>query len=260
MREYYDIEHIRRQSIKEKLINIIRLPIKWLDNYNVKSPNTTIIANSNFSKTMIKNAYGLNSVVVYPGINTKKYLKTTNINKINQVICVSAINALKNQDFIVDVLANTPEINRPTLLLLGNGSDKAYLSKIIYKCKLLKVKLKIKINVSENEKIRELQKSKIFIYAPVNEPFGLVVEEAIASGLPLLVYKHGGGYIEIVSNNNGIVMNNLDAELWGSVLNKLLADDERQVEFSEYNRKYAEEKLDSEYMNEEILRIVKAKL
>lgn len=260
MREYYDIEHIRYQSIKERIVNLLRLPIKWLDRYNIQSPNTTIVANSYFSKRIIDNAYSVNSVVVYPGIDVKKYLGESSIKKANQVICISAINKYKRQDFLVDILANMSEENRPLLVLIGNGFDEKYLLNLYSKAKSLNVKLKVKINISEKEKVKELKKSKIFIYAPISEPFGIVVEEAVASGLPILVYKYGGGYVELVSKNNGIIMNNLDPKLWSDRLSQLLKNVDKLKYYSEYNRKYAIDKLDSKYMNETLLTIVKSNL
>lgn len=260
MREYYDIEHIKNHNYMEKVVNILRLPIKWLDRYNIQSANATIVANSYFSKNMIKMAYGINSIVVYPGVDINKYNNIVKSIKTNQVICVSTINKYKRQEFLVDVIANISPAKRPVLVLLGNGSDEKYLSNIVNKAALLNVKLLIKVNATEEEKIRELKKSKIFIYAPVSEPFGLVVEEAIAVGLPLMIYKNGGGYSEIVSQKNGIVMNNLNPILWSYKLDHLLMDNEKQKIFSKNNVKYAMEKLNSNHMNEQLLSIIEKNL
>ena len=53
MREYYDSAHIQLQNTKEKIVNLLRLPIMFLDRMNIRAKNTTIVANSNYSKELL---------------------------------------------------------------------------------------------------------------------------------------------------------------------------------------------------------------
>lgn len=256
MREYYDNEHVKTQGLKDRLINILRFPIMILDYYNIRSKNTIIISNSNFSKNLINKAYGIDSVVVYPGIATSNYRSVKKIPKMNQVICLSSINKLKNQLFLIQVVGRIPVTKRPSLVLIGNGADLNYLKKIVTEANKLNVKIKIKLNISEKFKILELFRSKVFLYSPVSEPFGIVVEEAIAVGLPILTYSKGGGYIEILKPDSGTILNNLNPNIWAKELDKLLSNTDNTKMISKYNIRYANKYLDASKMNKEIFNII----
>lgn len=255
MREFYDTEHIKNQSKKEKFINIIRTPIKFIDRKNIKTDRLIVVANSLYSKKIIDKAYDVNSVVIYPGIDTNKYKVSPGQVKENQVVSIGAINKLKNQEFLVDVLAKIEKGIRPTLVLVGNGRDEKYIEMIKVKAKTMGVNLKIKMNISEEEKIAELHKSKVFMYSPIGEPFGLAVEEAISSGLPILTYLRGGGYVEIMDRNNGIMLDKLNSTEWAFSLNQLLSNN-LVSKYQHFNTRYAKKNLDERIMNEKIKKLI----
>lgn len=255
MREYYDKQHISKQSIKEKTINILRLPIKWLDRKNVQSADL-IISNSRFSQKAIQSAYGKKSTIVYPGVDLEKYL-TQPIIKKNQVISVGSINKLKRFDFIIKTLSNISEKHRPKLLIVGNGFDKKYKHKLEKDSRDKNVKLKILVNISSNQLRKEYLQSKLFIYAPINEPFGIVVLEAMVNGLPVVSYRRGGGYAEILSNKNGALIENLNAEHWAKQITELLIDKKKIKKIGEKNRQYVKE-FSMEKMNKQIYKLIKS--
>ncbi|MCE7898018.1 glycosyltransferase family 1 protein [Candidatus Microgenomates bacterium CPR3] len=62
--------------------------------------------------------------------------------------------------------------------------------------------------------------SYALMYAPVNEPYGLVVLEGMRAGLPIIAAKGGGGYEEIIDSSNGYIIRQ-DAKLWARTYTKL---------------------------------------
>lgn len=252
MREFYDYKHIESQSIKEKLVNMLRLPIKYIDRKNMRVKNITLIANSYFSKNAIDRVYKVNSIVVHPGIDTKLFnVKAIKKNK-HQVISVGSINKLKGFEFLVNVISRVAKINRPKLVLIGNGSDINYVRHLRELSKNLSVELEIIVNISKDELVKKYFESKIFLYAPVSEPFGIVVEEAMAAGLPLMVYKDGGGYIEILSKQNGQIIDNLEIDIWANILESMLNDKKLLEKYSKYNSHYVRVNYDQSNMNYKI--------
>lgn len=256
MREYYDIQHKKTQSFKDKIVNIVRLPIKYLDSINIKAKNTIIVANSHLSKKIIDKTYGVNCRVVYPGIETNKYKASKVMEKKNQVICIGAINKLKNQEFLIDVISKIKQNNRPTLVLIGNGANNQYLTYLKEKAKILSVKIKIKINVSDKEKISELWKSKVFMYSPISEPFGIVVVEALAAGLPIITHSSGGGYNEVIDSRNGVIIDSINPFTWSNSLVSLISNPDLINKYQKYNTRYASRYLDSKKMNKQILELI----
>lgn len=252
MREYYDKSHIDLQTVKERLINSIRLPVKVMDYLNVKSQNITVVANSIKSKNLIKAAYRVESTVIYPGIDTRKFArKDHKTQNTKLVISVGSINKLKNQKFIVETLGKIPIKYRPKLVLVGNGGDPEYISLLKRTAKECNVNLRILLNSSKKKLINLLWKSSVFIYSPISEPFGIVIEEALAAGLIIIAHSNGGGYSEIISPKEAILINSSDQRTWANQIVKTLNT----------NRKYLISsrllaKIDAKRMNNELWSLI----
>lgn len=67
--------------------------------------------------------------------------------------------------------------------------------------------------VRQDELIRRLGRAHVFILPAVDEPWGLVVNEALASGLPVVVGKDVGCVQDLVQNGvNGLLVDPLDED------------------------------------------------
>lgn len=255
-REFYDSQHIRAQTIKERIINAIRLPIKYVDLINMKSKKITTIVNSYHSKKAIDKYYNINSTVVYPGIDTSIYKVKRFPEKLNQVLSVGSINKLKGFGHLIRVLSKIDESLRPCLVLVGNGGDSTYISYLHKLSDELGVKLKIKINLPRKKLVKEYHRSKLFLYSPINEPFGIVVLEAMASKLPIIAYKYGGGYAEILSEKNGLLIDDLNENTWAESIVKIISDEKLTKKYATFNYQYVNINFTSKIMNKKIIKII----
>jgi len=246
-REYYDKAIIRLKTVKEKIIDLARISIKRLDRNNIaKAKHITIVANSKYESKMIQKVYGVKTKVIYPGINLDEFknfpIRTFKKRKYT-VLCVGAINKHKNQLFLVKAISAIDPIRRPKLVLVGNGFDKNYLKDIKSKAKRKKVELSILTNISKNKLRKQYIKADIFAYCPVSEPFGIVILEAMASGLPIIFTSNSGGYTEILSKRNGVACNSVNFEKFGHKIQKLLSNEKARKNISKNNtvdvRKYS---------------------
>jgi len=65
----------------------------------------------------------------------------------------------------------------------------------------------------------------VFLHTAKYEPFGLVLVEALASGLPVVAYSAGGGSDEIIKNGfNGYKITNLDPVVFAEEIINLYLD------------------------------------
>lgn len=245
-REFYDNDIINVKDFKERIVDIFRLPLKYIDLYNVRNSKAHIISNSFFSKNLIKNAYKLDSKVIYPGISNKFY-SIKNYKKENKLISCGAINKLKRFDFIIRVVANIDKSSRPTLTIIGNGGDNKYINYLRKLARQHEVSLSIKLNITDNQLIAELSSAIGYIYAPLNEPFGLTIFQAMARGLCLFVYKYGGGYSELISPRNGIVFEDLNILNWSKSIQKFMVDKHRMKSISIKNKTYSKQFNEDKY-------------
>jgi glycosyltransferase involved in cell wall biosynthesis len=152
------------------------------------------IANSKFISIKIKKRYGVNSKVIYPGIEEKYFEKFSekDINNVftkyslpkDFVLVVSRLYDYKRVDWAIKSCIESGE----NLVIVGEGPDKKFLKKLakghdnIYFLGFL----------DSDRDVRILYKqAKVLLFCGV-EDFGLVPVEAMAQGTPIFAYDEGG--------------------------------------------------------------------
>ena len=257
-REFYDTEYISKFTFKDRIINTLRIGIKNIDKHNVSTnKKLIIIANSNFSASNIYRIYGNKSKIIYPGINLRKFNNNYPLDKRhNQILCVGSINKLKNQKYILEVISSMDKTKKPRVVFVGNGGDGNYIREMYKIAKKNDIDIVIKQNICDKELIAEYKMSKVFCYAPINEPFGIAVIEAMRSGLPIVASMYGGGYNEILSDSNGYILSPNNRHEWCVAIEKLLENKTVWNRFSKFNYNYAS-KFSDTIMNKKLVDIIK---
>ncbi len=236
-REHYDSQVTSKHTIKEKIVNRIFLyPIKLIDRLNlmVHNNNLTLVTLSKISGDMISKTYNIKPRIIHPGISLKGYGKYSGYNdRYNQVIMVGAINKYKNQLFVLESIAQIPREKRPKVIIVGNGGDAQYIADLRNYARIKSIKIDIRMGIRKSSLIKLYKSSYALMYPPVNEPYGLVVLEAMRAGLPIIAAK-GGGYEEILNSSNGYVIRK-DAKLWAKTYMMLYKNRELWEKYSQQN-------------------------
>jgi len=149
-----------------------------------KNNTRLMIYVSNFMKENYRlKKKGINEYVIYPSIiddiPDSKYSDKEDI-----IVTVSRISPEKKLDKILKIMDNLPYPH----YLIGFSGDKLYLEKIRTQLK----KTKIILDAPEDVKNDYLRRAKIFLNTSENEPFGLVIVEAMAYGVLPIAHKSGG--------------------------------------------------------------------
>jgi glycosyltransferase involved in cell wall biosynthesis len=121
----------------------------------------------------------------------------------------------KNILHLLDAYRRVEAADQWGLILVGSGPQRKEIEDYIGKHAIKNVLL---AGFRQKEKIPEfLAVSDILVLPSVSEPWGLVVNEAMAAGLPVLVSKRCGCYPDIVRENvNGFAFDPFDeTELYG---------------------------------------------
>jgi glycosyltransferase involved in cell wall biosynthesis len=194
-----------------KLKNLYRPISKILNNYERIWDRSLVpridhwIANSKFISMKIKKRYGVESTVIYPGIEDECFeeFTTDQLDKIVHkyslpsefFLVVSRLYDYKRVDWAIKSAIETDE----NLVIVGKGPDEKYLRKIakghenIYFLGFLESDQEVRILYN---------KSKALLFCGV-EDFGLVPVEAMAQGTPILAYNKGGVTETVLLNKTG---------------------------------------------------------
>lgn len=135
-------------------------------------------------------------------------------------IYVGRLIAFKNLD---NLLAAYKPLNNTEwgLIILGNGSEDKKLKKYVEDNDLSGVRFIEGQEWFDVPKILAL--ADVFILPSYSEPWGLVVNEAMAAGLPVIVSnKCGSAYDLILENKNGYTFDPYNVEELTSVFNKFV--------------------------------------
>lgn len=152
-------------------------------------------------KTMrdLEDLGGVESTVIPNGINFSEIESIEAQNPDNKIQSIHNSDVLyagrlikeKNLELLLEsietVRSRMPEVN---CLIIGEGPEREKLEKIALK-KNLKDNIKFMGFLEDHENLISLMKSsKVFVLPSKREGFGMVVVEANASGLPVVVYEH----------------------------------------------------------------------
>ena len=139
---------------------------------------------------------GVKPMVLYPAADVEPLLKLPRQEDGRTLLYVGRIASYRKQHTLVKAM-NIIKHYVPEARLVLAGTLKlsdqqyyTYLRKLIERYNLSK-QITIRPNVSDRDLLRLYQVSTVYVN-PVAETFGLNVVEALAAGLPAIVYKYGG--------------------------------------------------------------------
>ncbi len=189
-------------SLKKKFITVMHLNIFPELAEIFLRYNTRIVTISDWQKKQFPN---LNYLATIPNpISTATFSFSENPD--NYALMISTIGYHKNQK---DAIIACQKSHMP-LILAGKIRDQEYFDKEIKPCIDGKT-VKYIDEVNLDEKLKLYQKAKVFLF-PINwnEPFGLVLIEALSCGTPIISYPHGGPQEIVQEGTNGYLVNSPD--------------------------------------------------
>lgn len=95
--------------------------------------------------------------------------------------------------------------------------------------------------VSENKKFQYLNSSDIYVLSSVHEGFGIVLQEAMQVGLPIVSTNYGGQVDIVKENENGILVKNRSATALAQGISRLISNRELMNRMRQNNIKKVKE-------------------
>lgn len=200
----YDTSRNWKNKWFASLVNIYAVIVNHIMrqyDFNAAQKVDYFIANSKNVAARIKKFYRRDSVVIYPPVETEKFVSDQPLTANHQPYFLTGgrMVASKNFDLIIKAFNKLGL----TLKIFGGGVEEDYLKSIAQK------NIKFLGKVSDEKLIKLYQGAKAFILAQKDEDFGITAIEAAAAGCPVIVFE-AGGYIEtVVAGKTGIFFDEL---------------------------------------------------
>ena len=203
---------------------------KWLGNYYQKGDATFAI--SNYVAQKMKEKYGKEATIIGGGLDTKLFhpKKKKTANHPPRAIYVGRVVPEKNLEWLVDIFSRN--IHLP-LTVVGDGPYLNYMKK-----KLPNARFTGRLGIEECAK--EYQKSDYLVFPSKTDTYGLVVLEAMSSGIPAIVTNQRGPKELVQDGINGFVTKS-KKEFEERIL-ELSIDDKKREEMGKNAREYARTK------------------
>lgn len=156
----------------------------------------------------------------------------------------------KGFDFLINSIANVDE-KKVHALIVGDGPEKENLQTL---AKKLNISDRIHFLgfVSEEKKFQYLSNADVYVLSSVHEGFGIVLQEAMQVGLPIISTDNGGQVDIIKEGKNGYLIKFGDVGGLAEKINKLAEDKKTINKFSRFNKKeikkFKTEKICKEYL------------
>lgn len=173
-----------------------------LDQHVVKNNFDRIVAQTNTVKSRIKKYYSRDSKIIYSPVQVANF-------KFHQLgdffLAVSRLQPEKR----IDLIAKAFSLEDKKLVIVGSGPETSKIEKIIANSKNITM-----LNFIDDKGLIELYSScRATIYIPINEDFGLVPIESMASGKICIAVNEGGCKETILNRKTGYLINPTVADL-----------------------------------------------
>jgi glycosyltransferase involved in cell wall biosynthesis len=237
-----DIYDPTRNFHKKYLINKV---IKFILNHADK-----IIAESNNIKEKAEQIYHPNKKIELVLVGFKK--PNINLNQITEeprnnfrLTSIGRLVPRKGYDYLIPALPSNIE-----LIIIGDGPEKNKLEKLT---KEQNKNVQFLGNISEEKKWQYLLNSDCYILPSLHEGFGIVCQEAMYAGLPIIATNFGGQTDFLKENTNAILIKPKDINSLRWAIEKMYQDKELRKKLAENNKKdianYYIEKIAQQYLN-----------
>lgn len=165
------------------------------------------------------------------------------------VISIGRLVKRKGYDFLIKSMQYVDDAN---LLIIGDGPEYDNLGAL---AKELGIERRVTLLGAKygSEKFQYLYNSDLFVLSSVYEPFGIVLQEAMQVGLPIISTDDGGERDLIKQGENGLLVKYGDEKALAESINYILSNDEVRIQMGSRNKveikKYAEDKISKRYLD-----------
>jgi glycosyltransferase involved in cell wall biosynthesis len=183
-----------------------------------------VVTHSQHTAGQLRDAYGVQAEVVYLGVDADAFSPGDGARD-RFVLSVGTLHPLKGHQFVIEAVAHLPSPRPPIVVVGAWGSLEPQLRAA---ARARGVELDLRIGVPFVELLDLYRRAGVLACGQIREPFGLLVLEAMATGLPVVAVAEGG-FVESVRDGETGMLVPRDARTFGRAIehvldNRALAD------------------------------------
>ncbi len=209
-REVYDLyeARMRYRSYKEKFIYSAMAKTYKLISGRITGKIECIATNSTNTQRRIAKYLSRDSTVINPGIDFEKF---SSAGDERFFFYPSRILSTKRQDYVIEAFKRFARRSKSPYRLVLAGTLSKDPEHAAYYEKLKKMaknsSIEIKTNVSEKDLISLYSRSSAVLFAAMNEDYGFIPLEGMASAKPVISVNEGGPQETILDGETGFLVN-----------------------------------------------------
>lgn len=138
------------------------------------------------------------------------------------LVCAARLEAEKNiGDLVEAMMIVSPMIPAVVCVIIGEGSQRTALENLVRERRLQEV---VKLPGFRADALSIIHAADVFVLPSTQEPFGLVLLEAMALGKPVVAVRAGGPVEIVVENETGLLVPPSQPQALAEALIRLLRD------------------------------------
>jgi len=202
VRAFYDLYEVVKNRLSFASRQIFKLWVWYMRKLDQEATKKIdkIVTNSQNTRKRIKRFYNRDAGVIYPPVNIKKFKYKPNG---DYFLSVQRIEPEKRVEIQLEIFRRLPN---EKLLIVGKPGKNS----IPYFERMKKIapkNVEFLGSVSDKKLIELYANSKAVIQTAIDEDFGLIPVESMASGKPCLAVNEGGFRESIVHGKTGLLVN-----------------------------------------------------
>lgn len=151
------------------------------------------------------------------------------------IICIARLIPRKGVQFILKALALIKDVNIEAIII-GDGPEKISLQQLAQQLKIAE-RVHFVGRITGEKKFQYLYCSDIYILPSIYEAFGIVIQEGMQVGLPLIITPFGGPKDLVQENENGYIIDPSSTVILAKKIEELMHDVNTRKKMKENNKK-----------------------
>ncbi len=251
--EYEQAKKTGQTSLRGKVANYFMNYLAKLEAQTAQDADL-IVTISNYSLQKIRSHYGVDPTkvrIVPNGVDTERFKPNPEKTALKRqfglgdepcVLFVGSLIARKGLPLLVEAAKKVTKERADTkFIIVGEGPLKASLSSSIASGGLSS-NFRFLGNLSEEQLPQIYNCADIFVLPSIQEGQGIVLLEAMASGLPVVAFDIGGVNEAVSNGETGFLVEPGKVEALSEAILKFLADPMLRAQFGDYAKKRVSEK------------------